>query len=278
VAAAIERGGRRRRSSFTRQNVPSRSATSAGAPIVVAVMCSRLDRRAAETRRDHRHGGPGGTRRARARRSRPKVSACASLSMPSTGTFDRQDAVYVQACCAGVPRVGCRVGSTDGGASTWAGATIRGRVVASTASASPRRPARYSSISASFRCRRRRPHAALSRCGPRGRRRCRVIMMRCSATPTLHPRQRFEPMTFPSSIRRKHDDQVGINGFGRIGRMVLRAACVTFRTLSGRQQRPARTRLTSPTCWQYDSVHGRFKGTLAVEGSTLVVNGRQDPG
>jgi len=26
---------------------------------------------------------------------------------------------------------------------------------------------------------------------------------------------------------------------------------------------------------QYDSVHGRFKGTLAVEGSTLVVNGRK---
>ena len=32
---------------------------------------------------------------------------------------------------------------------------------------------------------------------------------------------------------------------------------------------------TSPTCCSYDSVHGRFKGTIAVDGSTLVVNGKK---
>src|SRR6478736_5257618 len=41
--------------------------------------------------------------------------------------------------------------------------------------------------------------------------------------------------------------KIGINGFGRIGRNML----------------------------QYDSVHGRFKGDIGVDGNTLIVNGKR---
>ena len=69
--------------------------------------------------------------------------------------------------------------------------------------------------------------------------------------------------------------KVGINGFGRIGRMVLRAAVKNFSDI----EVVGINDLLEPNylayMLQYDSVHGRFKGTIAVEGSTLVVNGRK---
>ncbi|MFO1396157.1 MAG: type I glyceraldehyde-3-phosphate dehydrogenase [Burkholderiales bacterium] len=69
--------------------------------------------------------------------------------------------------------------------------------------------------------------------------------------------------------------KVGINGFGRIGRMVLRAAVKDFSDI----EVVGINDLLEPDylayMLQYDSVHGRFKGTIAVEGSTLVVNGRK---
>jgi glyceraldehyde 3-phosphate dehydrogenase len=69
--------------------------------------------------------------------------------------------------------------------------------------------------------------------------------------------------------------KIGINGFGRIGRMVLRAATRDFPDV----EVVAINDLLEPDylayMLQYDSVHGRFKGTIAVEGSTLVVNGKR---
>ena len=69
--------------------------------------------------------------------------------------------------------------------------------------------------------------------------------------------------------------KVGINGFGRIGRMVLRAAARDFTDI----EIVGINDLLEPEylayMLQYDSVHGRFKGTIAVEGNTLVVNGRK---
>jgi len=69
--------------------------------------------------------------------------------------------------------------------------------------------------------------------------------------------------------------KVGINGFGRIGRMVLRAAVQDFPDI----EVVGVNDLLEPDylayMLQYDSVHGRFKGTIAVEGHTLVVNGRK---
>jgi glyceraldehyde 3-phosphate dehydrogenase len=69
--------------------------------------------------------------------------------------------------------------------------------------------------------------------------------------------------------------KLGINGFGRIGRMVFRAAIQHFPDI----EVVAINDLLEPDylayMLKYDSVHGRFKGDVAVEGSTLVVNGKK---
>ena len=67
--------------------------------------------------------------------------------------------------------------------------------------------------------------------------------------------------------------RVGINGFGRIGRMVFRAA-QDF----GDVEVVGINDLLDPEYLAYmlkhDSVHGKFKGDIAVDGETLVVNGK----
>ena len=69
--------------------------------------------------------------------------------------------------------------------------------------------------------------------------------------------------------------KVGINGFGRIGRNVLRAAVQSFSDI----EIVGINDLLEPHylayMLQYDSVHGRFKGTVSVEGNTLIVNGKK---
>ena len=69
--------------------------------------------------------------------------------------------------------------------------------------------------------------------------------------------------------------RIGINGFGRIGRMVFRAAVQNFKDI----EIVGINDLLEPEylayMLQFDSVHGRFKGTVSVEGSTLVVNGQK---
>ncbi|MCB1857759.1 MAG: type I glyceraldehyde-3-phosphate dehydrogenase, partial [Gammaproteobacteria bacterium] len=69
--------------------------------------------------------------------------------------------------------------------------------------------------------------------------------------------------------------KVGINGFGRIGRMVFRAAARDFSDI----EIVGINDLLEPDylayMLKYDSVHGRFKGDVSVEGSTLVVNGKK---
>jgi len=69
--------------------------------------------------------------------------------------------------------------------------------------------------------------------------------------------------------------KVGINGFGRIGRMVFRAAVQNFQDI----EVVGINDLLEPDylayMLQFDSVHGRFKGTVAVDGNTLIVNGRK---
>ena len=69
--------------------------------------------------------------------------------------------------------------------------------------------------------------------------------------------------------------KVGINGFGRIGRMVFRAAVYNFSDIEivGINDLLAADYLAYML--KYDSVHGRFNGDVAVEGSNLVVNGRK---
>jgi len=69
--------------------------------------------------------------------------------------------------------------------------------------------------------------------------------------------------------------KVGINGFGRIGRMVFRAAVQNFKDI----EIVGINDLLEPDylayMLKYDSVHGRFKGEVSVEGNTLVVNGNK---
>ncbi len=69
--------------------------------------------------------------------------------------------------------------------------------------------------------------------------------------------------------------KVGINGFGRIGRMVFRAAVQNFSDI----EIVGINDLLEPDylayMLKYDSVHGRFKGDISVDGTTLMVNGKR---
>ncbi len=69
--------------------------------------------------------------------------------------------------------------------------------------------------------------------------------------------------------------KIGINGFGRIGRMVFRAAIKNFKDI----EVVGINDLLEPDylayMLKYDSVHGRFDGEVSVEGDTLVVNGKK---
>ena len=69
--------------------------------------------------------------------------------------------------------------------------------------------------------------------------------------------------------------KVGINGYGRIGRNVLRALYEAGRT--GEIQIVAINDLgdaaTNAHLTRYDTAHGKFPGTVAVEGDSMVVNG-----
>ena len=69
--------------------------------------------------------------------------------------------------------------------------------------------------------------------------------------------------------------KVGINGFGRIGRCVFRAAVENF---GNDIEIVGINDLLEPDylayMLKYDSVHGRFKGDVAVDGNNLVVNGK----
>ena len=70
--------------------------------------------------------------------------------------------------------------------------------------------------------------------------------------------------------------KLGINGFGRIGRMVFRSAVQNF---ASDIEVVAINDLLEPDylayMLKYDSVHGRFKAEVAVDGNTLVVNGKR---
>jgi glyceraldehyde 3-phosphate dehydrogenase len=69
--------------------------------------------------------------------------------------------------------------------------------------------------------------------------------------------------------------RVGINGFGRIGRMVFRAAVKHFPEI----EVVGINDLLEPDYLAYmlkhDSVHGRFRGDVKVDGNTLIVNGKK---
>ena len=69
--------------------------------------------------------------------------------------------------------------------------------------------------------------------------------------------------------------KIGINGFGRIGRMVFRAAIQNFHDI----EVVGINDLLEPDYLAYmlkfDSVHGRFQGEVSVDNGHLVVNGKK---
>ena len=69
--------------------------------------------------------------------------------------------------------------------------------------------------------------------------------------------------------------KVGINGFGRIGRMAFRAIAKDFKDI----EVVGINDLLDPEylayMLKYDSVHGNFNGDIAVEGNNMIVNGKK---
>lgn len=66
--------------------------------------------------------------------------------------------------------------------------------------------------------------------------------------------------------------KVGINGFGRIGRLVFRR-CLEIGGFDFVGINDLTDAATLAHLLKYDSVHGKFKGEVKVEGSELIVNG-----
>ena len=69
--------------------------------------------------------------------------------------------------------------------------------------------------------------------------------------------------------------KVGINGFGRIGRLIYRAAIEKNANIDFVAVNDLADAKTNATLLKYDSVHGRFPGTVEVEGNDLIVNGKK---
>jgi glyceraldehyde 3-phosphate dehydrogenase len=68
--------------------------------------------------------------------------------------------------------------------------------------------------------------------------------------------------------------KIGINGFGRIGRMVLKAALDNPAVDVVGINDPFITKEYMVYMLKYDTVHGRFQGSIEVDGDKLVINGK----
>ena len=69
--------------------------------------------------------------------------------------------------------------------------------------------------------------------------------------------------------------KVGINGFGRIGRMAFRAIAKDFSDIEVVGINDLLDADYLAYMLKYDSVHGNFDGDISVEGSNLIVNGKK---
>lgn len=67
--------------------------------------------------------------------------------------------------------------------------------------------------------------------------------------------------------------KIGINGFGRIGRLVCRAACTNPKTTVVAINDPFMDLDYMVYLFKYDSVHGRYGGTVEASGDNLVIDG-----
>ena len=69
--------------------------------------------------------------------------------------------------------------------------------------------------------------------------------------------------------------RVAINGFGRIGRLAFRAAIVSDDIEVVAINAPDKSTAQLAYCVKYDSVHGRFNGTVEYDESSITVNGKK---
>ncbi|NOY73390.1 MAG: type I glyceraldehyde-3-phosphate dehydrogenase [Gammaproteobacteria bacterium] len=69
--------------------------------------------------------------------------------------------------------------------------------------------------------------------------------------------------------------RVGINGFGRIGRMAFRAVAQEFQDMEIVAINDLLDADYLAYMLQYDSVHGRFDGEISVDNGSLIVNGNK---
>lgn len=69
--------------------------------------------------------------------------------------------------------------------------------------------------------------------------------------------------------------RVAINGFGRIGRLVLRAAMERDDVEVVALNDPFMNPEYMVYMLRYDTTHGKFPGTVAAEDGALVVNGHK---
>jgi glyceraldehyde 3-phosphate dehydrogenase len=69
--------------------------------------------------------------------------------------------------------------------------------------------------------------------------------------------------------------KVAINGFGRIGRCLTRLMATTNRDLELVAINSRADIARDIHLFKYDSVHGRFPGTIAAQGENLIINGRE---
>src|SRR4030042_517131 len=68
--------------------------------------------------------------------------------------------------------------------------------------------------------------------------------------------------------------KVGINGFGRIGRLLYRAALERHANIDFVAINDLADAKQNAHLLKYDSVHGRFPGTVEVQDNDLVVDGK----
>ena len=67
--------------------------------------------------------------------------------------------------------------------------------------------------------------------------------------------------------------KIGINGFGRIGRLALRAALKENMEVVGIND--ITDSETLAYLFKYDSIHGRFDGEVKTDGNSLLVDGKK---
>ncbi len=71
--------------------------------------------------------------------------------------------------------------------------------------------------------------------------------------------------------------KVGVNGFGRIGRLVVRAMADKFKTMQVVAINDLFDADMLAYMFKYDSTQGKFPGKVEVKGTSIVINGKEIP-